>query len=194
MRSLHVIASSFATCSTLFFLVFLGACGGPDHSERIARVDSLQKELKGYQERLSQLDTSQAIRIQKRSERELELFQEHYEGDSMGQKLYHALDDQKRTQKALKGYKKSLRKLRSGMKKSRSQLKHLKKDLKRGHYSEKEAEEYLRDEGKVLKELKGALKRFEKKTNSALENYKSFSDVVKERVSLPDTVSWPGDN
>jgi chromosome segregation ATPase len=192
MKAYFSIASLFLSFLALSLLISLGSCSGPDHSDRIARIDSLQGRLSSYKERLNGLDTVRVLNIQERVDRELELFQKHYERDSMGQELYNALDDQKRTKKAVKGYKGALRKVRKEMNKSSSQLKDLKKDLERGHYSAEKAGEYLKDEAKVIQELSASLERVEKKTRSVLENYESYSSVIKERVTLPDSVSWPG--
>lgn len=192
MKRFFSIASLFLSFLALSFLISLGSCSGPDHSERIARIDSLQERLAKYEERLNALDSTRVLKIQERVDRELEIFQTHYERDSMGQELYNALDDHKRTKKALKGYKDALRTIQEEMSRSSSQLKDLKMDLERGHYSAEKADEYLKDEAKAIEELSASVKRVEKKTRSVLENYESYSSVIKERVSLPDSVSWPG--
>lgn len=174
-------------------LLKLTGCQAPDHSERIATLDSLEERLVRSKKQLENLDTAKAIELQEKVARQLELFQEYYENDSMGQKMYKALNEHRTAQKALKGYQKSLHKLEKEIEESEEHIEALRKDLQKGRHSPEKARKYIGDERKVLERLERSVDRFEKKTRTALKKHESSSDNIRKNLSLPDSVEWPGE-
>ncbi len=192
LHSYRLFSLLFFPLSFLFVLLFEG-CMGPDHSKRVEKVDSLQQVSKELWKRIEEVDTARALEIKGRLEEELRIFKQHYERDSMGEKLYQTLDEHKNTQKALEGYKSLLFEIKKRSKKSREQLEALKKDLRKGHYTAEKAEGYIEDEKKVLEQIEGSVQKLEERTEAAIKNYRSYSGSLRKRSTLPDSVEWPGE-
>ena len=191
MRRGMALLSLSTLLAAAFSILSFSACSGPDHAERVSRVDSLQQRLSRLKERTATIDTGRTMKLRERIEEELRIFKDHYPKDSMGEDLFQALDDHRRTRKALEGYSGVLERVTDGIQKSESKLKALKKDLKKGRHSKKEAEKYLQDEEKVLERLESSVDELKKRTRAAFENYGSYSGVLREHLTLPDSVTWP---
>ncbi len=179
-------------CLIVAFLAFGFSACGPDHTERVAKVDSLQQRAQALKERIGKIDTGRTLELEDRIEEQIELFKEHFEKDSMGEKLYKALNDHKSTQEVLEGYQRNMDRVVKGIEKSEGKLKALRKDLRKGRWSEKKAKDHLADEKKVIDKLESSVNELEKRSKAALENFKSYSGVLRENLSLPDSVEWPG--
>ena len=166
-------------------------CSGPDHSDRIQKVDSLREQLSKLREELGNLDTTGAMELQSVVAQRQRSFEAHYEKDSMGEEIFRILDSYKKTQKAFEGYRRSLRGLKKEFARSEEQLKALRKDLKRGVLSEKKAKEYVQDEASVLHRLQGELEKLSMKTKAGFRNFEQRPAELSKYLTLPDTVEWP---
>jgi DNA repair ATPase RecN len=174
-----------------FLILSVSACSGPDHSERLAKVDSLQKRTKRLGEQLGELDTGRIKKLMEGVDRQLELFKAHFERDSMGEELARGLNDHKHTADALEGYGSILDRLVAGIDTSEKKLKALEKDLKKGRHTKKEAKKYISDEKKVLDQLEDSMNELEKRSKAALRSYERYSGILRENLTLPDSVEWP---
>lgn len=172
-------------------LLGLQKCAGPDHSERLEKVDSLQHQLGQLRESFWELDTSGALELYQKVRKRQELFETHFESDSMGEELFRTLDSYKHTRKAFEGYRRSLRSLRMEFTKCEEQLKDLRSDLEKGVLGADDAAEYIEDESSALHRLKGELEKLEMKTKAGFRNFEERPADLSEHLELPDTVEWP---
>ncbi len=180
-----------ALCYCSSFLGFQ-SCSGPDRSERIDKVDSLQKDLDQLKERFAAIDTGRALELKERVKKEEKIFENHFDSDSMGEDLFKVLESYKRTRKAFEGYRKGLESMEQELSKSEEQLKDLRKDLKNGALSEEKANRYIEDEAAVIERLNNELEKLETKTKAGFRNFKDRPADLSEYLEVPDSVEWPG--
>lgn len=178
---------------TIAFLVvpfLLGSCG-PDHSENLEALGELENELSELEERYDSVQREKATELKNSVTESERLFQEHFEGDTMGEDLFQILEAYKRVRKSLENFENSDKLIRKELDKSGQQLDDLRKDLKDGLHSEEKAGDFVDEEAENLERIREALQEQESRTKAAFRNYRKKPGKLSGHVSLPDSLEWP---